>query len=531
MTNLQEKLDGRCWTEEPLPEILRDLNRRGATGILTVGTPSIDREFIFVSGELRAARSSIESEKLGSWLVVHSLISPGRKKELLQIQEGSDAPPLGHILVTERILRRHTLERALEGLALAILERATNEELAEFLFTEGRDAGQLDTLPGITTQQLILLSARYFNDFERKKKLLSMEEHHLSLELPLEEIIQDFELATDEATLLGKLYLSRSVGDLRKSLKMDRERFVSACYPLVISGLISVVPRPKMVLRSKVVKGESVKKQFSAEVGTDEASASEQEVWALRRLHARMKDLDHYEFFGVSAYASYQDIADRWEEFDRLYNPVRVSEPGMAAFAAELKEVHARAEEGYKTLSNPRLRPRYDRMLRARAAGPEEQEPIPDNETAREALVRENLREVESLIRREDFFSAIQLMEKTTDLDPSPTNLLKLAHLLLLNPKWTARALEKLKRALEADSKLVEGWLLLAEHWRNRKSPERERKALERALMADAGNVRAHSEYESLVGTDAMQRFLRRLGAVKTESGSDGSHSGVHSAR
>jgi len=145
----------------------------------------------------------------------------------------------------------------------------------------------------------------------------------------------------------------------------------------------------------------------------------------------------------------------------------------------------------------------------------ENREPIPGNVSAREVLIQRNLREVESLIRREDFFSAIQLMEKTADLEPSPANLFQLAQLLLLNPRWTARAMEKLKRALEADPKLVEGWLLLADHWRTRESPERERKALERALVADRHHVKALERYEKLVGAEAKERFLRRLQSVK----------------
>lgn len=509
-------LDGRRWSGTPLPEILRELQLRKATGILTVGSADVDREFLFNQGELRAARSSAESEKLGSWLVRHSLISVKQKERFLEGQEGSDAPPLGHILVAEEVLRQHTLERALEGLALEILEGATGVEKAELLFTQGREAGQLDTLPEMTTPQLILLSARVLGDFQAKTAAVGAEEQHVSLNAPLEEIVQEFDLAANEATLLGKLYLSRSLKDLRESAKMSGADFVNACYPLVISGLISLVPRPARHVSSHVSPSVTLLPDGEVSRVTAPAVASEADVIQIKKLFSRMERLDHYEFFGISAYANYQDIADAWANFDQRYHPSRSSAALLGELQPELEAIHTRAQEAYEILSNPIKRPRYDRSLRAAVAQAVPAPLVEETASAREVLVQQNLKEVESLLRREDFFSAIQLMETTTDLDPTPANLLKLAQLMMLNPRWTARALEKLKRALEIDPGFIDGWLLIAEHWRRRQSPERERKALERALVVDRGNSEALRAYESLVGAEACRRFLRRVSEVNS---------------
>ena len=82
-----------------LPGHMATFESNRATGTLVAATEKARREVLFVNGEIRAARSSAEDEKLGMWLVDRGKISEDDRALSLLSQGGGDAPPLGHLLV------------------------------------------------------------------------------------------------------------------------------------------------------------------------------------------------------------------------------------------------------------------------------------------------------------------------------------------------------------------------------------------------------------------------------------------------
>jgi len=65
----------RLETSAALPNHMAGLAKETATGVLAAATDRARREILFVNGEIRAARSSSEEEKLGMWLVDRGKIS------------------------------------------------------------------------------------------------------------------------------------------------------------------------------------------------------------------------------------------------------------------------------------------------------------------------------------------------------------------------------------------------------------------------------------------------------------------------
>jgi predicted TPR repeat methyltransferase len=62
----------------------------------------------------------------------------------------------------------------------------------------------------------------------------------------------------------------------------------------------------------------------------------------------------------------------------------------------------------------------------------------------------------------------------------------------------TQKALDYLRRALETDPKLVDGWLELARFWNRSGHRERERKALERVLFVEPDHHEAKARHAEL---------------------------------
>jgi tetratricopeptide (TPR) repeat protein len=218
--------------------------------------------------------------------------------------------------------------------------------------------------------------------------------------------------------------------------------------------------------------------------------------------------VDHYEALGLEPGAKPSDVVEAWKQLETRYAP-ETSQPHLRDMEAHLARIIERGRVAYDVLSDRKARKRYDKILEAveqSAAG----ETVAVDPKARLTLVEENLKRANELIKQNEFYLAIQLLEQACAIQPRPEELLKLARLLQRNPLWVNRALACMRRAIEEDPKRVDSWLELAEFWRRRRHLERQRKALERALVIDPDHETANKMYKDLAGNRELQRLLRR---------------------
>jgi len=510
------------WNELPLPGIISHFNISKKTGKLTIDSTAASRDLLFVDGELRATRSNSEREKLGSWLVSQKILSEARKQGALLIQEGSDAPPLGHMLVARGVISTEDLEHHLERLAVTILERATAEGHHRCIFEEGLPDGQLDTLPNLSTPQLILIASRALPGKDCQRQALGGLEQLVTRNGPLDAIVQAFSLTVPESVFLGKLHRSQTLARLKEISALGDDVFYPTAYSLKVAGLISFSSRPQRQASVQVPTQATLPSKPEGP-GFTKLRPDTERSEALR-LSANLKSMNHYDFLGIKPQDSYQEIFDAWDTLRQRFDPSRSTEDHLSDLESQLRSICEHAKEAYGVLSSPVDRPRYDRMLRTavETGHANRSSTVPGTSTAlraRESLVRENLRQIDRLVRTGDMFTAIRLLEQVCDLDPQPAHLVKLAKLMLVNPKWASRALEKLRRAVEIDPTFVDGWLTVAEYWRSQKNKERERKALEQALAAFPGHAETATLYRALVGGQELSRFLDRV-QKSTRSGS-----------
>jgi hypothetical protein len=367
----------------PLPEVLSSLRRTAATGNLQLTATAGVRQLVFVDGELRAARSSVESEKLGSWLVERGAISEDRKALSLLLQIKEPSSPLGHILITREHLPQQVLEWEIESLATTIIERATTEDRLEIVFFEGGTGIQEDTLLNTSTPQLILASARVFPDLRAKRRYLGSANHFVSLDVPLEAVLNDLTLAPAETSVLMTLQQgSSTLSELTSTGSEGKESLLSAVYGLAVAGVVRVGRQP-----------------------------------------------------------------------------VAAPKPPKAAGAG-----------------------------------------APEPVAARTAEVHEILQRVEETLSLGNVPEALTILERACEDDTNPVLLVRLAQLMMRHHVRPEQALEVLRKALETDPKMVEGWLELAHFWRRNEHRERERKALERVLFLEPDHFEAKPRHADLTG-------------------------------
>ncbi len=132
---------------QPVPTRMAGLAADRSTGTLVISSENTRREIFFVNGEIRAARSNVESEMLGMWLVDRQWISEDERALTLLAQGADEVGNLGHILVKRGCITQSELEEELQRLTLEIIRRAASEASPRFGFMGGQGDPQPDTLP------------------------------------------------------------------------------------------------------------------------------------------------------------------------------------------------------------------------------------------------------------------------------------------------------------------------------------------------------------------------------------------------
>ena len=513
---------GAAAAPRPLPTLMADLAAAGATGSLEAVATAGVREILFTNGEVRAARSQIEEEKLGMWLVDRGKISEDDRALILLAQGGGSSPPFGHILVARGHLTAEDLEIELQELALTIIRRAAAAPRTKCRFVDGGGEGQLDTLPNVVTSQIILTAARGFNDTAAIRQLIGPLSRRVVLSPTFKEMIEDVELNPTEGFLLSRLDAAANIAELERLSSLPEDQLYPTLYTLLLSGTVviegDVADEAPSRLEAASAEAETPTETEPppAEPPGEHGDFSERQIEErkyIRKLSEAVTKVDHYKALGLTREANPAEIKEGWKNIQERFAPEAAARPHLRDMVGHLERIVERGRAAYDVLSAYKAKERYDRILRTVEADgravDSPQKGAVDPEARRE-LVEANLKRADELIRDNELYLAIQLLERACALDPRPHELLKLARLLQRNPLWANRALACLRRAIEADPKHVDSWLELADFWRRRNHVERQRKSLERALAVDPDNDAANRMYKEIAGTKELQRLLRR---------------------
>ena len=508
----------------PLPSVMADVAKAGLTGALRTKADATVREIMYTRGEIRAARSYVEEEKLGAWLVARERISEDDRALMLLAQGGGGDQPFGKLLVNKGYMTLEELDAELEQLTLEIIRRAARMSGSTLEFVDGAGEGQLDTLPNVVTAEVVLLAAREFRDVDAIRKVLGPPDQSVAISGSLNDMLEDVQLTPTEGFLLSRLDAAQDVAGLVRLSSLPEEQTYNTLYTLLLAGTVTVgdgsqteVPEALegMAPPPEEQPTDTTKESTDSEFDFTERQLEERRY--ILKLSEDVTKVDHYRALNATPDSNPGEIKESWEKIQNRFSPENPASY-LRDMTAQLERILERARAAYEVLSEFRARARYDEILKALA---EDKETLADVEKvaagaeARKALVEANIQRAEELIKEDELYLAIQLLEQACALEPRPAELLKLARLLQRNPLWVNRALACMRRAIEADPKNVDAWLELADFWRRRNHAERQRKSLERVLAIDPDHERANKMYKSLAGNRELQRLLRRARSMR----------------
>ncbi len=464
------------------------------------------RGIVLVDGAVKAARSTLEEEKLGLFLVGKHWLDEKDRAQALLTQATADAPPLGEVLISRGFISASELEGELQELALTIIRRAAADTTAYTEFFDDPEGVHLDTLTFLTTTQVLLNVARAFEGAEAKDKRIGNRSCRVRPTGNLEGLLADLDVTPTEGFILSRADDRPRLRDLIQGASMSESEAIATVYTLVIAGLITIDEGEEDTDHGEAVVQDQAEPALSEKEHNERTEIEHRAATAPRT--------DHYQALGLPRTATAEEIIDAWTSIRQRFAVSRTSEPHLGDAAAWLETIQDRAQDAYQVLGDPAMRRRYNTVLtrvdrdRGRMNGqPKTPEVDPD---ARAALVEANLKRADELIRDGEIFSALQMLEQACAIDARPGALLKLAQLQLKNPKWDSKALRTLQKALEVEPDFIDVWLELAEFWQRRGDSERQRKTLEKVLSLDANHPKAKEDYAVLSGKRPLSR-LRRL--------------------
>ncbi len=305
----------------PLPTLMAEFAAAGATGSLQAMAGSSLREILFTNGEIRAARSQLEEEKLGMWLVDRRKISEDDRALILLAQGGGTSPPFGHILVARGYISADELEHELQELALTIIRRASAAPRTSCQFVDGGGEGQLDTLPNVVTSQIILIAAREFTDIDAIRRVIGPPARRAILSPSFKQMIEDVELNPTEGFLLSRLDAAKNIAELVRLSSLPETQLYTTLYTLLLSGTVilegeaAVSPGtsadPWDLDIEPVVELETPTEEPEAEYG-DFSERQIEERKFIRKLSEAVTKVDHYKALGLQRDANPAEIKDGW---------------------------------------------------------------------------------------------------------------------------------------------------------------------------------------------------------------------------
>ncbi|HEY6931728.1 MAG TPA: DUF4388 domain-containing protein, partial [Thermoanaerobaculia bacterium] len=147
MSELKGKIDHPAFTGElsevPLFAVLRQIQRARLTGRLQLSRAEQWRWLFFESGELRAARSSVEEHRLGATLLSWGYLTRRDLDRALQAQR-SGGMRLDELLVEMGLVSRTVLDAESRRLMEHIVSSALSWSAGNFRFEANAGGGHED---------------------------------------------------------------------------------------------------------------------------------------------------------------------------------------------------------------------------------------------------------------------------------------------------------------------------------------------------------------------------------------------------
>jgi len=325
--------------ESLLPDLIREIARRGASGALRLSRDRTARSIYFDVGTPVSVTSELPDEQLE-----YKLLKEGRATAGL-IQAARRTQPtsrLSRALVDKGVVSQEAMRRTTGDLVKEIVLSIFEWEEGDYEFDEGAqptEAGVLDCTPAD-----LITGARHAAGIER-----------------LANVIAPPEMLIAPADTTGYFLASLPALDSVESYVLSRIES-----PTRVSEVSDVVGLPEQETHRAVcvlvALGMLARAGHAAQAETEKRKTPPNPMLeAVSRKLELFESADYYAVLGVDKFATAGTVTRAFDELQRMFTSYRVLSYDDGELHAKLDALFAKVAEAYQTLSDPNNRWAYDK--------------------------------------------------------------------------------------------------------------------------------------------------------------------------
>ena len=420
-----------------LGDWLSEICREGWTGKLATTASDNDGSLYFVAGDLYIAPEHPAFTIVEVWLKETERSAAGEEDGESTAAGSGELPPPSF--------------RQLVG---PILNLSAGDDGQDWVFESGAGRIPLDLAGPLPTRQLIMELAVIGLDEHGLLRRLGGDQVALRARSGIEDAAAEVELQPGEGFLLSRLDSPATINDMINQLDLDRGVVLRSLCRLHAVGLV-VAAEAEDAVEDTAEPKEQLLSRFERRIGNsleDEPLEidPQQHRELLGILLARMGEMTYFEMLAETAQSSDEEIHQAYFELGRLVHPGHAARLGLSGKEGAFRVLFERATDAYLTLNNPERRIEYLREIGpspqhlADGAGGE------SRDKEKQEVAREHYERALTLADRQDFHSAIQLLEQSVKVDPQAEYLTLLGDCQAENPQWLDRAAANYRRAMQA---------------------------------------------------------------------------------
>jgi len=336
--------------EKLVPDLIREIAQRNASGLLRVSRGSTIKAIFFESGTPTFAISNLTTEQLEHRLVKEGLVTFEQVDRARR--RAVKAHRLGPVLVEDGHLQD-------EEMRAIVQDQVTGIILSIFEWTEGdysfdeRIRVEHEVTLGLSVQDVLLLGARHAAQLPQMADAL-VPRDRVVLRTKLNGIRADSgQLIPLESYILSRIESPTAVSEIGALSGLAEEDAHRAVCALVSAGFLKVISQGIHTDAEPAIEADDSYDRIREEVS--------------RQLHF-CTTADFYDVLGVSRQATTSEIKTSYYHLAKKYHPDRHHQRDNDELRGKLESLFALITQAYDTLSQPATRAAYDEKIR-RASG------------------------------------------------------------------------------------------------------------------------------------------------------------------
>jgi tetratricopeptide (TPR) repeat protein len=460
-----------------LPEVVRDLWRARASGLLVLERGEESKRIVFQKGDIVFAATNVEKERLGERLVREGKIKRSVLELALRVMERS-RERLGTTMVEWGWVSSPEMGRAVATQIKDIIYSVFSWSSGRYRFEPDDKPFAPDLVLELRTAEVIYEGARRVSDLAAIEAGLGAPTDILAL---AEGGHLGIPITQEDGYILARIDGRRPLGGIVSGSPLAKEETQRRLYAMLLAGVIEK--------RALPVPAAGSAAEMPKRVPSDGETRFRDSIVAR---HAAMKFGSFYDRLGIAPSASERRIRQAYEEALDTLEPDLSFANELEDISKRMGQVRASLKEAFETLADAERRRAYDRSLsttsseatnaaealsaltvavKAQPAKPSQ----PSPQAAQEAELF--FLEANRHWQAGDYFDAIASINEAVRLNPDKANYHRvLGRWLAENPSCVDAAREHFEKAIALDPGDREAQLELAKLFESEGDAEKARR-------------------------------------------------------